>query len=341
MSIHNHAPAEGIPRDGAQAPPPNSGVIAAPAGAPYHRLARTERHRWWRPLVATLVALGGWGLCLFLLLVGLGVAAVLAGVKWGTGDQLFADPLWDTAAWLLILALMLPAVLLAARLVQRRPAGTLSSVTGRLRWRWLLVCLGVAVAATLLLSGLATVFIYAFGAGSYDSASAGWVGWPTFLSAAAMLVLLVPLQAAAEEYVFRGWIPQVFGCYLRTPWVGIIVGGLLFALDHGPSTLWGFADLLLFSLVLGVLVIRTGGLEAAIALHVVNNLFFFINSAAVVGGLNSTSVIAADAFWELLAAEAIVLPLYAWVVLRLSHRFRIARTTPEPTRLAKPAATTA
>ncbi|MBZ9642695.1 CPBP family intramembrane glutamic endopeptidase [Streptomyces sp. PSKA30] len=321
MNSHNHAPA---------------------AGTPYHRLARTMLHRWWLPLAATLVAVVGWLLLTLNAGFGLGVAASLAGVELGTGDLLFADPLWDNAAWLLMLALLLPAVLLAARLVQRRPVGTLSSVTGRLRRRWLLVCLGVAVAATLLLFGLITVFTAVSGSEAFESTSAAWVGWPAFLAAAAMLVLLVPLQAAAEEYVFRGWIPQVFGCYLRTPWVGITVGGLLFALSHGLGTPWGFADLVLFSLVLGVLVIRTGGLEAAIALHVVNNLFFFLFSATVVDGLSDTTTNAGDAPWALLAAEAIVLPLYAWVVLRLSRRFRIARTTPDPTRrLAEPAATTA
>ncbi|MGP4089998.1 lysostaphin resistance A-like protein [Streptomyces sp. KR55] len=342
MSAHNHAPAEGMPHGGGQAPPPNSRVIAAPAGTPYHRLARTERYRWWRPLGATLAAVAGWWLFLFPLMAGLGVAASLAGAEQGTGDLLFADPLWDNAASLLILALLLPLALLAARLVQRRPAGTLSSVTGRLRRRWLLVCLGVAVAATLLLFGLLTVFTAVSGSGASESTPAAWVGWPTFLAAAAMLVLLVPLQAAAEEYVFRGWIPQIFGCYLRTPWVGITAGGLLFALSHGLGTPWGFVGLVLFSLVLGVLVIRTGGLEAAIALHVVNNLFFLLLSATVVDGLSDTTTNAGDAPWALLAAEAIVLPLYAWVVLRLSHRFRIARTAPEPTRrLAEAAAATA
>ena len=47
----------------------------------------------------------------------------------------------------------LPVTLAAARWVQRRPAGTLSSVTGRLRWRWLLTCLPVAFAAGVALSG--------------------------------------------------------------------------------------------------------------------------------------------------------------------------------------------
>jgi membrane protease YdiL (CAAX protease family) len=316
-------------------------VIAASAGTPYHRLARTDLHRWWRPLVATLVAVVVWFLLQLNVGIGLGVAAGLTGVEPGTGGLIFADPLWDNAALLLTLALLIPGVLIAARLVQRRPAGSLSSVTGRLRWRWLLVCMVAAVAAVVLLFNLIAVFTAASGDVPWDgmfALPAGvWADWPTFLTAAAVLVLLVPFQAAAEEYVFRGWIPQVFGCYLRTPWVGIVVGGALFALAHGLGTPWGFAELFLFSLVLGVLVIRTGGLEAAIALHVVNNLFFFLLAATYADGLGDAGGAgAAVAPWPVLAAGAIVWPLYGWVILRLAPRFRIAGTAPEsPRRLVE------
>ncbi|MER5178880.1 CPBP family intramembrane glutamic endopeptidase [Streptomyces sp. NPDC002896] len=321
-------------------------MVAAPAGTPYHRLARTELHRWWRPLVATVVAVIGWFLLQLNVGIGMGVAAGLTGVEQGTGDLLFADPLWDNAAVLLTLALLLPGVLIAARLVQRRPAGSLSSVTGRLRWRWLLVCMAAAMVAVALLFNLIAVFTAAAGDVPWNSMfalpSSGWADWPTFLTAAVVLVLLTPFQAAAEEYVFRGWLPQVFGSYLRAPWVGIIVAGGLFALAHGLGTPWGFAELFLFSFVLGVLVLRTGGLEAAIAVHVVNNLFFFLLSAAFVGGLSDdgSAGIAASP-WPMLAAGAVVWPLYGWVILRLASRFRIARTAPEvPRRLVKAPATT-
>ncbi|MGW1884167.1 CPBP family intramembrane glutamic endopeptidase [Streptomyces sp. NPDC001970] len=334
--------------EGGQAPPANADITAAePAGTPYHRLARTGLHRWWCPLVATLVALVCWFLFLTPAVDRLIQVALLAGVEPGTGDTLFANPLWDSAAVLLILALMLPAVVIAARLVQRRPAGTLSSVTGRLRWRWLLACLGVAAAAIVLLFALAIALDAVFGAGAGASGSTSpvvWAGWPAFLTAAAVIVLLVPFQAAAEEYVFRGWIPQVFGCYLRSPWVGLVVAAVLFALAHGLGTPWGFADLVLFGLVLGLLVHRTGGLEAAIAFHVVNNLFVFLFSAMFVAGLDdSGGTSAADAPWVLLAAEVVVLPLYAWVILRLSRRFRIARVArtasePAPPRAEPPVA---
>ncbi|MGW2559794.1 CPBP family intramembrane glutamic endopeptidase [Streptomyces sp. NPDC001514] len=323
----------GASLEAVQEPPANAQLIAAPAGVSYPRLARTELHRWWRPLVAMLVAVVVWWLFLTPAVDRVAQVALLAGVEPAAGgDTMFAEPLWDFAALTLVLALMIPAVVIAARFVQRRPAGTLSSVTGRLRWRWLLVCLGVAVAAVVLVFGLAVAFDAVAGPGASEpTPPVVWAGWPAFLTAAAVVVLLVPFQAAAEEYVFRGWIPQIFGCYLRTPWVGLIVAGGLFALGHGIGTPWGFADLLLFSLVLGVLVNRTGGLEAAIAYHVANNVFVLLLSVMFVGGIGSAlRVNISEAPWVILAATAIVMPLYAVAVLRLSRRFRIERTTPEP-----------
>ncbi|MGW2743272.1 CPBP family intramembrane glutamic endopeptidase [Streptomyces sp. NPDC001450] len=334
MSTQNHVPGETMERDGSPAPAQDSHVFAASVGSSYDRLARTERYRWWQPLVATLVAAVGWWLSLFPLGFILGAAAALAGVELGgPGHVLFTDPLWDAATLLLMLALMLPMVLLAARLVQRRPAGSLSSVTGRVRWRWLLVCLGMAVAAAVLLIILAAALTLMFGSGVDGSASDAWVGWPAFLASATVFVLLVPLQAAAEEYVFRGWIPQVFGCYLRTPWAGSVIGALLFAVAHGLGTPWGFADLILFSLVLSFLVIRTGGLEAAVAYHVGTNLVLMLLAATTAGGVADHRT-AADGSWQLLVAGAVALALYAWVVLHLSRRLHVARTAPAPVLLA-------
>ena len=98
-----------------------------------------------------------------------------------------------------------------------------------------------------------------------------------------MALLLVPLQAAAEEYVFRGWLLQAVGAYLRTPWVAIAFQAVLFAAAHGWGTRLGLPGPGRHGRALGWLTVRTGGLEAAIALHVVNNLVAFTVAAAFGG----------------------------------------------------------
>ncbi|MEU4092616.1 CPBP family glutamic-type intramembrane protease [Streptomyces sp. NPDC026673] len=324
------ATADDPPRGGPPAHPADTYLAdLPPAGTPYHRMGRTEPHRWWRPLLAALVAVSGWLVLSTTVVIVLVLVAQATGVDVGSADALRGHPVWRDVFRLVVPALMLPVVLLAARLAQHRRAGTLTSVTGRCRWRWLAVCLVVAAAATSAMCSLALLLGHLSGTPSAGFTSAQWAGRPS-LPAAAVLLLLVPLQAAAQEYVFRGWLPQLVGCYLRTPWAGPVLAGLLFALTYGRSTPWGFGCLFLLSLVLGLLVLRTGGLEAAVAFHVAGGLTAHLLYAASAGGPTGAAAASADATWRLLAAAAVVLPLYAWTILRLARRSGVARTAPGP-----------
>ncbi|GAA2237486.1 type II CAAX endopeptidase family protein [Streptomyces indiaensis] len=285
-----------------------------PTGHPYHRLDRaTGRHRWWRPLVGTLLLAVAY--CVLVLV--LAVASYVFGAVLGVPELPDGGPdlgvLGNTATDLVSLAIALPLVLLATLWPARRPAGTVTSVTGRLRVRWLGWCLLAGLPPVLLLT------VIAFFLPGDSDASGTWVGWGSFLTALAVLVLLVPLQAAAEEYVFRGWLTQAAGAFVRSPWIVVLPQAVLFAAAHGWGTRWGFLGLLVNGLVVGLLTIRTGGLEAAIALHVLNNLLAFGASAAVVDGLASDET-AADAPWPLALTAVVTDLLYAALVLWLARR---------------------
>ena len=311
-------------------------VAWPPAGTPYHRLARTPLHRWWRPLLATLTAIAVWlAGAVVLTITGL-AAGKLAEVS-PLPDRLAAEPVMDLVTLLLLLALGIPAVLAAARWPQRRPPGTVSSVVGHVRWRWLASCVGLATVAIIVMYSLIAVLLVVSGGSTGGDLDVGWVGWAAFLLPALVCLALVPLQAAGEEYVFRGWIIQAFGAYLRTPYVGIVIGAVMFAVAHGIGTTWGFADLVLFGLVGGWLAVRTGGLEAGIALHVMNNLPAFLLAAAA-GQLEDNST-AADSPWQLFAANLVVLPAYALVVTLVARRLRVPSrvpAVPEPQPAAPP-----
>lgn len=90
------------------------------------------------------------------------------------------------------------------------------------------------------------------------------------------ILLTTPLQAAGEEYAMRGLLPRVFGAWIShrgvSLVVGVLVSSVIFMLVHGAADPW--LNLLYFSIavIFSYLTWRTGGLEAAIALHIVNNL---------------------------------------------------------------------
>ncbi|MGK5692831.1 CPBP family glutamic-type intramembrane protease [Streptomyces sp. URMC 128] len=299
-----------------------------PTGLAYHRMGRsTGQHRWWRPLLGTLLFLGVYAVLNIVLFVLSYVIGAAAGLRELPDGGLDFGPLVDTALALAAIAVALPLILLTVWWPGRRRPGTLSSVDGRLRWRWLAWRLLAAVPPVAVLA-LTAALLPDDGT---DSGELGaWVGWRSFLGALAVLAVLVPVQAAAEEYVFRGWLTQAVGAFVRSPWFAVLPQAVLFAAAHGWGTSWGFLSLLFFGLVAGWLTIRTGGLEAGIALHVLNNLLAFGVAAAVVDGLSSDET-AADSPWQLALADMATTLLYAALVLWLARRH-------QPQSLSRPVA---
>jgi len=264
-----------------------------------------------------LGAPGGWRLLLAvpMLVIGFLLAQVVFGVVVATllraggasaddvADKLSGDPATPSFLALIDLgwAAAIGLVLLVTWLIHSLAPGWICSVVGRLRWRWMLVCAAIAVAALGVTLGVAAV-LPDQGSGSIT------VGGPVndWTSATRdfvlVVVLLTPLQAAGEEFVFRGYLAQAFGGLLaRLRGYGgaaaaVVLPSVLFALAHGlGQDLPIFFDRLAFGLVAGTLVLLTGGLEAGIAMHVLNNLFAF--GLALAFGDMTESLTPTDGTW--------------------------------------------
>lgn len=95
----------------------------------------------------------------------------------------------------------------------------------------------------------------------------------------AISMILVPFQIAAEELVFRVYVLQ--GLYLRTKnaWLSIFLSALMFAVLHieNPEIESLGLGLLLYYFMAGcflaIISTKSGGLELALAFHLINNLF--------------------------------------------------------------------
>ncbi|WP_229068633.1 CPBP family intramembrane glutamic endopeptidase [Actinoplanes sp. DH11] len=299
-------------------------LIPPPPATAYHRLARTAAHRWWRLVLGAVFIVVGAVVLALVLAVSFGVAADLTGQPLDADGMSAFGALGELASGFLTIAALLPLTMLAARWIQRRPAGTLSSVTGRLRWGWLLTCLPIAFLAIVVFLAASS----AVSAVTGEDLGLGdpLAGWGPFATSMLVLLLVVPAQAAAEEYLSRGWLLQGVGVWFRSPWIPIAVQALVFAALHGWGTPWGFADLLVFGVITGWLTVRTGGLEAAIVLHVMNNLLS-TTIAAAYGDL-AVDESAADMPWQMAAIDLPVLLAYAAVILVLARRRGIATRTP-------------
>jgi CAAX protease family protein len=242
-----------------------------PDGAAYPQILRGESYLWWRSVLGAVFALS-----LFLLITTV-VSQALVTVFWATtaGDRNYRDyfasafafelPLGMLAVNLGLATLIPIAWGLMAAVHHMRP-GWLSSVQPRIRWRYLFLCLAIAA---VVLNGMMLLSTAVGEPLSFHPQQGFW----GFL---AVILLTSPIQAAAEEIFFRGYLLQALGSLVAKPWFGVVVSSLVFALLHGTQNLPLFADRLAFGLLAALLVWRTGGLEAGIAAHVINNVFAYL-----------------------------------------------------------------
>lgn len=295
---------------------------------PYHRLAReTPAYAWWKLPVAGVVIVTAYFLFSTILLLGAAIYFAAAGGEGATmggwlndAGDLDLDRLDYFVLDMLGLAVLIPAVLLGVLATGPRPVGYLSSVTGRLRWGWLGRTTVIAV----------LVFGATFGAMLAVDAllEPGEVSAPAQLdrhvvTAIVLVLLIVPFQAAAEEYVFRGYLMQLVGSWSRFAFVPVVVTTPLFVAGHAYE-LWGLIDVAIFGVTAAVLTIRTGGLEAAIAAHTVNNVFLLILDA--LGMVEATG--GEDPGPVDLLPTAISSVLLLVLVERSARRHNIQRTRP-------------
>ncbi len=308
-------------------------AIAAPAIAPitpqraeqiaYHRLALLRpRYRWWRMLLTGLVGIALYVAILLVVIVPLLIVAMFVPA-WGVETQVLLttqqyfdlDRPWLLVALVLPLILMIPALLLASRIVEGRGVGLLSSVTGRLRMAWLGKSLLLALAV------FAVYFAVLLGWSALGGeAVAPDFSHPGLWAMVLLVLLLIPFQAAAEEYVFRGYLMQLVGGWLRHPAFAILLPVPLFVLGHGYD-IWGAASVGMFAIVAAWLTWRTGGLEAAISLHIVNNVLIFLLGSVGLIDANATSGTPVD-----LLASALAMIVYALLADRWAGKLGIART---------------
>lgn len=289
----------------------------------FHRLARVRpRYRWWRVLLTGALALAFYLVFLLLLIVPLVIAAVILP-EWSaelqflltTAQYFDLERPWLFLALVVPLILMIPALLAASRIVESRGVGMLSSVTGRLRLGWL---------GKSLLLALAVFFVYfavllGWSAASGESVSPDFTA-PGLWVMVVLILLLIPFQAAAEEYVFRGYLMQLVGGWLRHPAFAILLPVPLFVLGHGYD-IWGAASVGIFAVVAAWLTWRTGGLEAAIALHIVNNVLIFLLGSVGVVDANATSGTPVD-----LIASTAAMVVFALLADRWAQKLGIVRT---------------
>jgi uncharacterized protein len=308
------------------APPPGTPPFDVPQ--PFLLAMRSRDWGWWRPVLGLLL-FGAVYLVLDVLVGVLGLLGVLvSGADLGALPDLGSPDLTDPWVLLVVnisLTAAIPCVWMVWAVAHGRTIGWSSSVLGRLRWRlfapytrYALATVGVAIVGSALLG-----FVLGEEFVSGPVRSFGWL----------LVVVLVttPLQAAAEELFFRGYLSQTIAGWLRGPVPGALLAAVasaaLFSVAHGPPDVSTFLDRFAVGLAASAVVWLTGGLEAAIALHAVNNVVVFLLAGALGDGSARADTPGGVGTVSLLIT-VLALAAYVAVVARSRARLRPELLTP-------------
>ena len=298
----------------------------APEGLPYHLIQLSGRPGWWRQAVGVLLMIA-WLALFAALLVSIPFAVYYAFHGDDVADKITAladsnNPTPTSLAYIdLVLTTLIPVAILLSWVLHRVKPQWLLSVAGRIRWRWLLACAGAAV-----VSLVATVVVGALLPPQGDDPAGQAHLTHTAVAYLVVILLLTPFQAGGEEFMFRGYLTQCMGALSRRVWVPVVLTGLVFGLFHGlGQPLPVFLSRFAFGLVAGYLAVRTGGLEAGMAMHTLNN-WLSLMLAAIYDQMGASLNPTCNSWWSLPVTLTQSL-VYLGLVLLICRRMRLVTVT--------------
>jgi membrane protease YdiL (CAAX protease family) len=165
------------------------------------------------------------------------------------------------------------AILICVKLINHRPMHSFITTAPKFRWRLFLVGLG---AFTLLLGGAEII----------PETLHGWHDRPVFWKAgetvpirvAYMLAMLsaLPVAAAFEEVMCRGWLLQTTAAFTRNLVAILLANSVIFALLHIDNDIGHNISRASLGMALSYGALRLGGLELGIGVHAANNLVILL-----------------------------------------------------------------
>lgn len=285
----------------------NSTTRTVPPEVEYHRALAGEKRRIGRGILAIALLVGG---LMFFTLASTAVGALADAAIGGEGRAAYS-PLIHSAG-LVGVALLTPWSMLIQRWLYGVKGASLHSVISRFRFD----IFGRALLFVTPAFMVVIVLQY------LDPLPQSTWTYTDVLWMLAGTIVLMPLQAAGEEYGFRGLILRVAGSWTRGARAGLVIGILVssvaFAVVHLSTDAWLNVWYLAFAVSTALITWRTGGIEIAVVLHAMFNVLSFVFDAAlrvdldaVLANRSATAGMLFPGFIVIIAAAAIV-----WMLTR-------------------------
>ncbi|WP_370013525.1 lysostaphin resistance A-like protein [Nocardiopsis sp. Huas11] len=237
---------------------------------PYHRVLADDKRRIWRGIAALVLLIGG----MFVFNIVLTVVGVAIDFLLGRDSMLMGGTEFTPvamAAHLISLALLTPWSMLIQRWLYGVRGASLHSVASLFRP----AAFGRAALVILPIWAVYLSVAHAF----IPVEEVPW-SFMDLIAMFAVILVLVPLQSAGEEYGLRGLAFRVAASWGRGPRValilGVVVSSLLFMAIHFALDPWLNLYYFTFGATLAIITWRTGGVETAVVIHAVNNTISFL-----------------------------------------------------------------
>lgn len=222
-----------------------------------------------------------------------------------------------TALYLFLIGGMGLGTIIAARLWQKRSAGSLFGPrVATLRHFGLAAGISLTVMITL---GLLTLPFVDLPEPNLDPKR--WVLWLP------IAVVALAIQTGSEELVFRGYLQSQLAARFRSPVIWLLLPALIFTAIHlqpglnGPHFMTILTVVFLFGVLSADLTARTGNIGAAWGFHFANNalIILFVSNDSTLAGLSLFRVDSALAemttFSPLILLEFVTL-IAIWALIR-------------------------
>ena len=144
-----------------------------------------------------------------------------------------------------------------------------------------------------------------------------------FLILSLIVLLLMPIQTSAEEYVFRGYIIQNLGIITRNRWFPLIASSLLFGIIHGQNPeieKFGGVVFIFYigsGLFAGIMTLMDEGIELALGWHAANNITIALLVTADWTALQTDSILKDISNPDSLPLSEVLIPVLVFFPLVL------------------------
>ena len=274
------------------------------------RLGRTE---WWRFILSAGTIFVAW---IFVGSLPLLVIMTVTGAPLDEQGQLAGYPVLSFVGLMLSFVALFLGIWGSVWLFHDRSLTSLIAPYRRIRWGRALQ--GFVI--WFLLAGLQAVIEAFLHPGRYV-----WtVDWWLFVRFLLPVLILVPVQIAAEELLFRGYLLQLLGLRMRNTVLLSLLTGVLFGLLHmgnpeavAGETLLMFINYSAAGVFFGFITLYDDGLELALGVHAANNLFAALVANYVVSALPTPALFMVqelDAGYSLIAylVSILLFLVYVW-----------------------------